>query len=258
MRQLIHTIRRCGPWHVPVVGRVVGLVLGLVVAGPGPAEAQSLRGSKASLDRQNRVAAEHDFTYVGSTAQMRRFVAAGYLVRVWSNGDYRLKRESAEYARPEVALFIERLGKQYHSACGQQLVITSLTRPKSRQPRNASSRSVHPTGMAVDLRRTNNRGCRGWLEGTLLYLEGKGVIEATLESRPPHYHIAVFPNQYAHYVESMAGSPRPANTYRVQRGDSLWVIARRTGSSVPQLLAANGLKGSRIYAGQVLRVPTSP
>ena len=219
-------------------------------------EAQSLRGSKASLDRQNRLAAEHDFTYLGSRAQMQRFVEAGYLVRVRSNGDYRIKRESPAYARSEVALFIERLGKQYHSACGQQLVITSLTRPKSRQPRNASSRSVHPTGMAVDLRRTNNRGCRGWLEATLLHLEGEGVIEATRESRPPHYHIAVFPNQYARYVVSMAGSP-PPNTYRVQRGDSLWVIARRTGSSVPQLLAANGLKGSRIYAGQVLRLPTN-
>lgn len=241
----------------PVVGLVMGLVVSLVVAGPGPLAAQSLRGSKASLDLQNRVAAEHDFTYLGSRAQMQRFVEAGYLVRVRSNGDYRLKRESPAYARPEVVLFIERLGKQYHRACGQQLVVTSLTRPKSRQPRNASSRSVHPTGMAVDLRRTNNRGCRGWLEGTLLYLEGEGVIEATRESRPPHYHIAVFPDQYARYVEARAGLP-PPNTYRVQRGDSLWVIARRTGSSVPQLLAANGLKGSRIYAGQVLRIPTSP
>ena len=249
MRQFINAIRRYGLlWYA--------LVIGLAVAGPGPVEAQSLRGSKASLDLQNRIAVEHDFTFLTSSAQMRRFVEAGYLVRVRSNGDYRLKRESPAYARPEVALFIERLGKQYHSACGQQLVITSLTRPKFRQPRNASSRSVHPTGMAVDLRRSTNRGCRGWLEGTLLYLEGEGVIEATRESRPPHYHIAVFPNQYANYVEARTGLP-PPNTYRVQRGDSLWVIARRTGASVPQLLAANGLKGSRIYAGQVLRVPTN-
>jgi len=228
--------------------------MGLVVAAASPAAAQSLRGSRASLDLQNRIAAEHDYTYLQNSAHVQRFVAAGYLIPVLSNGDYRLKRNSPGYARPEVALFIKRLGSQYHNACGEQLVVTSLTRPKSRQPRNASSRSVHPTGMAVDLRRTNNRGCRGWLEGTLLQLENAGVLEATRESKPPHYHIAVFPNQYANYVESRIGS-LPPNTYRVQNGDSLWVIAKRTGSSVSELLAANGLRGSRIYEGQVLTVP---
>ncbi len=254
MRQVIHTIRRYGLWHVRARGSVIGLIIGLIATAPGLAEAQSLRGSRASLDLQNRIAAEHDFTYLINSAHMQRFVAAGFLVRVRSNGDYRLKRESPEYARPEVALFIKRLGAQYHSACGEQLVVTSLTRPRSRQPRNASDRSVHPTGMALDLRRSWSRGCRGWLEGTLLQLEEAGVIEATRETRPPHYHIAVFPKQYASYVESRKGAP-PPNTYRVQSGDSLSRIARRTGTTVSQLLAANGLKGSRIYAGQVLRVP---
>lgn len=247
MTEFIHVVRWRGLWPL--------LALGLVVAGPSLASAQSLRGSKASLDLQNRIAAEHDFTFLTSTADIQRFVAAGYLIPVLSNGDYRMKRSSPEFARPEVALFIKRLGGQYHSACGEQLVVTSLTRPKSRQPRNASSRSVHPTGMALDLRRSNNRGCRGWLEGTLLQLENAGVIEATRESKPPHYHVAVFPDEYASYVASRADE-EPPNTYRVQRGDSLSRIARRTGSTVPELLAANGLKGSRIYEGQVLRVPT--
>ena len=248
MRQLIHATRPSHLWQI--------LAIGLIAAAAGPAEAQSLRGSRASLDLQNRIAAEHEFTYVSNASHMQRFVAAGYLIPVLSNGDYRLKRESPSYARPEVALFIKRLGAQYHRACGEQLVVTSLTRPQSRQPRNASSRSVHPTGMAVDLRRSWSRGCRGWLEGTLLQLEEAGVIEATRETKPPHYHIAVFPNQYARYVESRKGAP-PPNTYRVQSGDSLSRIARRTGTTVAQLLAANGLRSSRIYAGQVLRVPTN-
>jgi hypothetical protein len=248
VKEFIYMNRRCGLWQL--------LVLGLIVAGPNLAKAQSLRGSKASLDLQNRIASEHNFTYLSSTAHMQRFIAAGYLIPVLSNGDYRLKRESPSYARPEVALFIKRLGSQYHSACGEQLVVTSLTRPKTRQPRNASDRSVHPTGMAVDLRRSWNRGCRGWLEGTLLQLEDAGVLEATRETKPPHYHIAVFPDQYASYVEARKGAP-PENTYRVQSGDSLSRIARRTGTSVRELRVANGLKGSRIFAGQVLRIPTS-
>ncbi|MDH3297718.1 MAG: DUF5715 family protein [Gemmatimonadota bacterium] len=243
------TILRCVTFALWISGVAAGL--------PAAAEGQSLRGSRASLDLQNRMAAAHDFTYLSTSAQVRRFVDAGYLVRVRSNGDYRLKRERAAYARPEVALFIERLAKQYRAACGEQLVVTSLTRPRSRQPRNASPRSVHPTGMAVDLRRSGSRACRGWLEGTLLQLEEAGVLEATRESRPFHYHVAVFPNQYTRYVESQLASARPS-TYRVQAGDSLSAIARRTGTSVTRLATANGLTGTRIYAGQVLQVPAGP
>ena len=229
--------------------------------------AQSLKGSRASLDLQNRIAKEHDFTFTRSTAEVKRFVSSGYLVPVRSNGDYHVKRISHPYARPEVALFIERLGRQYRAACGEQLVITSLTRPTNRQPRNASARSVHPTGMAMDVRRSTNRRCRSWLERNLLQLEGAGVIEATRENRPPHYHIAVFPRQYASYVERKleAGEPEPRLAsiaeeqriaeYRVRRGDSLWSIAERHGTSISDIRAANDLRSSRIYAGQVLTVP---
>jgi hypothetical protein len=229
--------------------------------------AQSLKGSRGSLDLQNRIAKEHDFTFTRSTAQVKRFVSSGYLVPVRSNGDFHVKRISHPYARPEVALFIERLGRQYRAACGELLVITSLTRPTNRQPRNASSRSVHPTGMAMDVRRSTNRNCRAWLERNLLQLEGAGVIEATRENRPPHYHIAVFPRQYSAYVERKLetgeAEPRLASTaeerriaeYRVRRGDSLWSIAERHGTSISDLRAANDLRSSRIYAGQVLTMP---
>src|ERR1700730_706468 len=47
--------------------------------------------------------------------------------------------------------------------------------------------------MAVDLRRSDRRACRQWLESTLLALEGEGMVEATREHWPPHYHVAVFP-----------------------------------------------------------------
>ncbi len=101
---------------------------------------------------------------------------------------------SFPYARPEVKTFLEQLSSAYHAACGEPLVVTSMVRPISRQPRNASPISVHPTGMAVDLRRSDRHGCRQWLESTLLALEGEGMIEATRERWPPHYHVAVFPD----------------------------------------------------------------
>lgn len=245
---------------VPIV---VGLALGLFGQ---DARGQSLRGSSGSLDRQNRIAQQHDFTYLRSSSQVERFFNAGYLVRVRSDRDFRLHDVSFPYTRPEVALFIQRLANQYRHACGEQLVVTSLTRPRSRQPSNASSRSVHPTGMAVDLRRSNNRACRAWIEDVLLSLEGRGVLEATRERRPPHYHVALFPQQYAGYVERMATADasqavRIAEAgpveYRVRSGDSLWAIAERHGTTVERLKSANELRGSRIYAGQLLTVPTT-
>jgi hypothetical protein len=225
------------------------------------ADAQSLKGSRSSLDLQNRVARQHDFTYIRTTAQARWFVDNGYLVRVRSGRDYVVKRISHPYARPEVALFVSRLGTQYRAACGEKLVVTSLTRPTTRQPRNASPRSVHPTGMALDLRRSRTRACRSWIESVLLSLEGAGVLEATYERSPPHYHVALFPKQYSSYVENILEADDFARAdkleYRVRRGDSLWSIARRHGTSITDLRVANAIRGSQIYPGQVLTVPAS-
>jgi len=146
--------------------------------------------------------------------------------------------------------------------------VTSLTRPHSRQPRNASDRSVHPTGMAVDLRRSNHSPCRAWLESVLVSLERGGVLEATRERYPPHYHIAIFPDPYAAYVERITAEARMAeadrggggatpDSYRVRRGDSLWSISRSLGVAMVDLRIANGLSSDRIYPGQLLQVPSN-
>ena len=46
-------------------------------------------------------------------------------------------------------------------------------------------------------------------------------------------------------------------TYKVQKGDTLYDIARRFGISISDLRRANGLRTSRIYPGDVLRIPNS-
>ncbi|HET9948103.1 MAG TPA: DUF5715 family protein [Longimicrobiales bacterium] len=214
------------------------------------------------MDRQNQVAKQHDYTYIDTGDRVRFFAAQGWLVPVEPNEDYTLKGVSFPYARPEVALFVRRLASQYRRACGEQLVVTSLTRPSTRQPRNASDRSVHPTGMALDVRYSRNRACREWLEQVLLDLERGGVLEATRERYPVHYHIAVFPRQYASYVAALERSrgedvrvEQDRVAYTVRPGDSLWAIARTHGTTVDQLRSANQLTGSRIYVGQVLSLP---
>ncbi len=119
--------------------------------------------------------------------------------------------------------------------------------------------------MAIDLRRSSRPSCRAWLERTLLSLEGSGILEATRERYPPHYHVALFPQPYSRYVERVAARDEMAPTptaselriveYQVRPGDSLWNIARHHGTTVDRLQAENGLRGNRIYAGQVIQVP---
>ncbi len=257
----------------------------LVVLGFGNVEAQSLKGGLASMQEQYGRALEYDYTFLRDPAHVRQFVRNNLLVPLEGNRDYQLDDEvSFPYARPEVRTFIERLSRQYRDACGEMLVVTSLTRPNNRQPGNSSKRwSVHPTGMAVDLRRSNTPACRRWIERVLLQLEGSGTLQATHERRPPHYHIAVYTKDYARYVarleadepavaepEPMVATQAAAVTdkstgsssgslvrYRVRSGDSLWSIARAHGITVAQLKLANKLTSSRIYAGQRLDVPVS-
>ena len=237
---------------------------------PGTVAAQSLRGGVAAMREQHAQAVAHDFTFLKDPSQVNRIVEQGLLVPLKGNRDYRLDDEvSFPYARPEVRTFVERLSSQYRSACGEQLVVTSLTRPRSRQPRNSSPLSVHPTGMAVDLRRSSSRACRAWLEDVLLHLKARGTVGPIRERRPPHYHVAVFPKPYARYVAGLAAEERLAAEepvvddgllpavvrYQVRSGDSLWGIARAHGTTVDELKSANNIRGSRIYAGQLLEVP---
>jgi hypothetical protein len=238
-------------------------------------EAQSLLGSKASLVRQGQMAREHDYTYLRTSDEVREFASRGLLVRLKGNSSYRVVDVSFPYARPEVKTFIERLARQYKGACGERLVVTSLTRPTTRQPRNASPLSVHPTGMAVDLRRSGRPACRAWLEKNLLSLEGRDVLEATRENHPPHYHVTLFPQPYMRYLASRgvdsdtptvtkSGSRSSRDTvaaassrkYRVRRGDSLWSIAQKHRTSVSSLKRFNGVRSSRLKPGQVLHIPT--
>jgi LysM repeat protein len=128
---------------------------------------------------------------------------------------------------------------------------------------------VHPTGLAIDLRVSSRTKCRTWLEGTLLSLERRGLAEATRERRPPHYHVVVFPTAYETFVatvtgvnasvtatsEATAAEAQQTAEYEVNRGDSLWLIARRFGTDVEQLKELNGISGNRILPGQTLRVP---
>src|SRR5688500_19233304 len=105
------------------------------VAVPAHADDATLRGSPGSMVRQHDVAQENDFTFLRTGSQVKDFVEQGVLVKVGGDANYSVAGGvSFPYARPEVGTFLERLGAQYREACGEKLVVTSLTRPLANPP----------------------------------------------------------------------------------------------------------------------------
>jgi hypothetical protein len=154
----------------------------------------------------------HDFSRMSTGAKILEFFGKDRLVKLGGDKNYAVDDSvSYPYVRREVKLFIERLSGQSRAVCPDGLVVTGATRPQNRRPSNGSKRSVHPAGMALDLRIPDTRRCRVWLEGVLLSLERRRVLEATRETTPPHYHVAVFPKPYKEYVEGKkAAAKKPA------------------------------------------------
>jgi hypothetical protein len=175
------------------------LLMAAAIAASVPVEV-TLRGSPESMQRQHAVARQLDLPAAESRADMERLAREGALVAVYGGEDYEVAEWVNPYAIPQVRLFVERLARQYREACGERLVVTSLTRPRDEQPPNAHDLSVHPMGMAADFRIPQNPRCREWIEAAFLNLENEGVIDATRERAPPHYHVAVFPQPYARFA----------------------------------------------------------
>lgn len=194
--------------------RVIVAVAAMLSFTPAMARADvpvTLHGSPASMVRQNTVAKGEDYTFARTSADVRRLVDLGRLVPLEGDANYTVSDGvSHAVARPEVRTFVERLSAQYRAATGERLVVTSLTRAAAEQPGNSHPLSVHPTGMAVDLRVSQNAAARQWLEDTLLALEEKGVLDVTREVRPPHYHVAVFPEAYGAYAAELMAKEEAA------------------------------------------------
>jgi LysM repeat protein len=129
------------------------------------------------------------------------------------------------------------------------------------------------------------------LRASLIELENRGVIEATEERHPAHFHVAVLNQQRpqtriasaAQAVStktpvaatsakittvsngevaapekkevSAAAKKAAGTTYTVRAGDNLWNIARKHGTTPDRIQELNGLKGSRLRVKQVLKLP---
>ena len=147
-----------------------------------------------------------------TSSQVRRAVVRGELVALNGNANYVVANVRAPYVRPQTKSFVTKLAVGYRRACGARMVVTSATRPMSRKLANSSDLSVHPTGIAIDIRKPSGK-CLTWLRRSLLTAERRGTIEATEERRPPHFHVAVLPVLYQK-TSIAAARPKPATRSR--------------------------------------------
>jgi len=246
----------------------------------------ALRGSRESVQRMWDFADSHHLPFYLTPTNIDDAIKKGKLVALTGDSTYELTRGVGfSYATREAKQFVLAFAPQYLAACGTPLTVTSAARPISRQPHNSNPYSVHPTGIAVDLRRPPAGPCQTWVRNALAELEAKGFVEATEERHPAHLHVAVFtepgrvatlpnlvgasfasrvatpaarPSATAAKVAKRSGDSNSERTYRVREGDTLWEVAQRTGVSVQALARENHRsEKSVLRAGVTLRIPAT-
>lgn len=186
-----------------------------------PRYPSELRGSRESVQKMWDFATMHGLVFYQTPRDIDAAVTSGKLVPLDGDASYELtKGVGFSYATREAKQFVVSFAPQYLAACGAPLVVTSAARPKSRQPRNSNPYSVHPTGIAVDLRRPPAGPCQTWLRNALAELEEQGYVEATEERHPVHLHVAVLTEPGKIAALPPVGTGALAGTLaRVQRGD---------------------------------------
>ena len=254
-----------------------------------PKEPQDLHGSKQSVEKMYEFAMSHHMPFYLTPVNVDDAIAKGRLVALAGDSTYELTRGVGfAYSTREAKQFVLAFAPQYLAACGVPLTVTSAARPMSNQPHNANPHSVHPTGIAVDIRRPSAGPCLTWVRGALSTLEERGIVEATEEHHPVHLHVAVLvqpgakvllPNLVKTVVARQLPTPpapvatvataavdakgaagakdaaKAQRSYTVRQGDTMWDIANRTGVSVAELKKANAHVAPALRPGTTLVLP---
>lgn len=154
-------------------------------------DAQTLRGSRGSVDRAYSYAQSRRLVFHRSRAAVERAARRGTYVRLVNTATYRLRGVGIPYVLPTTRVLLGDLAARYRRQCGERLVVTSGMRLTVSRLVNSTPKSVHPAGLAFDLRAPRGR-CRAWIRRELLSLERRGLIDATEERFPPHLHVVVY------------------------------------------------------------------
>jgi hypothetical protein len=200
-------------WHLtPIFGPLGALVavmmyktVALILLSSTVAAAQTLRGSHESVDLMYSTAHQRDLQFFRTPDDIYAAAMAGSLKLISITEDLEIDKAGWPFVLPNTLRFADSLAVAYHAGCGERLVVTSGSRPLDKQPRNASPKSVHPTGMAVDFRKPRTQPCLVWLRKALVDLESTETIEATEEKHPAHFHVAVLRQKPEPHIQMAAG-----------------------------------------------------
>jgi hypothetical protein len=155
------------------------------------APAQTLRGSTAAVDRAYNTAVARHLHFHRTRITIERGARRGHYVRLTNTSTYRLRGVGVPYLLPVTRTVLADLAARYRRQCGERLVVTSGMRLTVSRLINSTAKSVHPAGLAFDLRAPRGR-CRNWIRAELLSMERRGLVDATEERFPPHLHVVVY------------------------------------------------------------------
>ena len=141
-------------------------------------------------ERQFRYAEANGIPFARNERDYQDLVARGQFVRLRHPALTIAARRP--YVLPTTAQFIYEIADAFSGAGCRGLRINDAARLVSERPSNGSVYSVHPAGMALDLRVINlSARCYEVLTNILSMAEMRGQADATREHRPPHFHVVV-------------------------------------------------------------------
>src|SRR5215211_2555538 len=96
---------------------VLALACALLLTPAHDLGAQTLRGSKAKVDRAYQFARRRGIDFTTSRAEVTNGVREGEYVRLRGGTNYRLKGVAVPYVLPATRDFVVRLAAQYRKSC---------------------------------------------------------------------------------------------------------------------------------------------
>lgn len=167
-----------------------------------------LQGSSQSLEKQNKIADDHNLSRIENDAMLRDFIAKKLLIRVPAETStfYVSTEKKFQYLRPWAKEFLEEIAARHFARFGIRLKISSLVRTRVYQDKLVREKisdadgkiwerqSTHLTGSAFDISRiTMSPGELSWMRGELLSWKKRGLIEPEEEFINNTFHVMVSP-----------------------------------------------------------------
>lgn len=147
-------------------------------------------GEVSSSQQQLGYAQKQQLPFMATEAEYQTRISSGYFIRLES--PFMEVHARRPYALPSTVVFVAELAREYYDeGCGL-LVVKDALRLTSERPSNGSLYSVHPAGMAVDIRtKYIPTECADWLRTYISQKEAEGKVDGTQEWKPEHLHVVV-------------------------------------------------------------------